>query len=1460
MNSPIKPIGFCVTLLLLNACASQPVNLQTPGQKAETKTPQTVFSQSQPLPPKLTPQMRTSGQLTLSGGQVQMQLQLPPLPQPEGFQTKALDLSRAKTIKATLTNLDPNFVYVPQGANSAGELPYPADGVLNLTFKSILKTHTRLIARIKVFDENNQFISGSAISSVFDNRENTLANINFRTTPTALILENMLNSNAFLAKSIPLEEVQNLVDTIIAVDGSGKATTYLTSPDLVDTRQLANDILQRNSAKLDVSNNYVKVGGTLNLTVSGLVELDTVNLRPSVASLPNIEGLGNGSLNFAGIGEGTNFNLTTSDGSEIGTPYTYTVSPTPFAIVENGTTNLTITATPATPVLTSLNPSTSGLGGTVTLNGSDFHKSVLGNQVTIGGQIAQVDAVSVDRKQLTVKVPDGLAIGNQNVQVSVGSVSSAVMALNIANPPAITGLNLSTGKSGDKVVISGSGFNGATAVKFNGTDAFAYTVDSNTQISAQVPFGNVSTGKISVVTPAGTALSVGNYTISPSSKIWLVKANAVGTGSSNNWNNAFPSLQTALTNASANDEIWVAAGTYKPGPARANTFTLKSNVPVYGGFAGTEVIRTARDFTNNISILDGDVSGNDNVVVTASDPNRSENNEHVVTANTANTTIDGFTIQGGNANGANPGGGALDIELVPMTVNNLVFKANSGVNGGAVLINGGAGATISNSSFTNNASSSSGAGVFSMGSATPILSNVRFTNNTSGNGGGLYVNSGTTTINNGVFSGNTATGPLGGGGMYVSNGGSNAVLSKVVFSGNTAPNGGGMYTFTSNPTLTNVIFTGNTATNQGGGFFNNSNGNPKLVNVTFNSNTATSGGSAFYNSTGSPGFVNVLLWNNVFGNIALPGSQGNFTAGANPFTAIADPDGADNVWFTADDGLQLAAGDPALNQGIASFAGFTLPTTDITGLVSRPQNGSFDPGAYEKLPAPLSFTGFSPSSGKSGDQITITGAGFTGTNSVKINGVEVPEFTVDSATQITARVPFGKVASGLVSVSTPTGTVQSGSNFIINRRIYLVKANAVGNGSGNNWTNAYPSLRTALVQAVANDQIWVAAGVYKPVVPVNPASVSQYERSVSFVLKPSVAVYGGFAGNEMTLAARNFDTQISELSGDIDNVTDVYDTTVSDDLTHAGIAGNSFIVVRGADSATLDGFTIRGGNSGNSLYPRGGAIYSNSQSLTLKNLNLIGNSGVEGGAIFSEGNGLVCDNLTFKWNKAFNKGGGLMVLNSNSTLNKVFFIENRASYGGGLYALQTSNSQFKNMVFSRNYAGDGGGIWHASSNSNTISNAVFHENRAHALFTGKGGGIYLIGGLNMVNVSFNRNTASSGTGSSIYSSGVTPLLANVLFIQNPPYPENLPVSGINTQKGNLIFANTNFEPFINRDLPAGPDGIWLTADDGLRLKSTALTILDKGVNTLSGVTIPTTDILGANRIGLPEPGAYEGGF
>ena len=72
-----------------------------------------------------------------------------------------------------------------------------------------------------------------------------------------------------------------------------------------------------------------------------------------------------------------------------------------------------------------------------------------------------------------------------------------------------------------------------------------------------------------------------------------------GTGTS--WSTAFNRLQDALKVADAGNEIWIAGGTYNPdqgyciaGGDRTATFVLEDGVDLYGGFAGTESVRTGR--------------------------------------------------------------------------------------------------------------------------------------------------------------------------------------------------------------------------------------------------------------------------------------------------------------------------------------------------------------------------------------------------------------------------------------------------------------------------------------------------------------------------------------------------------------------------------------------------------------------------------------------------------------------------------------------------------------------------------------------------------------------------------------------------------------------------------------------------------------------------------------------------
>jgi hypothetical protein len=66
--------------------------------------------------------------------------------------------------------------------------------------------------------------------------------------------------------------------------------------------------------------------------------------------------------------------------------------------------------------------------------------------------------------------------------------------------------------SGAAVAISGTGFTGATAVKFGTTDAQSFTVNSDTSISAISPV-IVGTVDVTVTTPAGTSAPGVKFTV-----------------------------------------------------------------------------------------------------------------------------------------------------------------------------------------------------------------------------------------------------------------------------------------------------------------------------------------------------------------------------------------------------------------------------------------------------------------------------------------------------------------------------------------------------------------------------------------------------------------------------------------------------------------------------------------------------------------------------------------------------------------------------------------------------------------------------------------------------------------------------------------------------------------------------------------------------------------------------------
>ncbi len=354
--------------------------------------------------------------------------------------------------------------------------------------------------------------------------------------------------------------------------------------------------------------------------------------------------------------------------------------------------------------------------------------------------------------------------------------------------------------------------------------------------------------------------------------IIYVGTHAAGANNGLSWADAYTDLQTAL--AAANDaQIWVAQGTYTPGAMRTDTFTLRKNVAIYGGFAGGETALDQRLPGLHLTTLSGDLLGDD---VTGDFKNhRSDNSYHVVTSNGMNSSamLDGFTVKGGyaNDNGGSAGGGMLNYSGSP-TLTKIVFSDNSapgyGLGGGGMANQSGS-PVLTNVTFSGNMADQSGGGLYNDSNSNPTLHKVTFSGNTSfDGGGGMYNgNNSSPVLTNVTFSGNIDAGSSGGG-MYnsYSNG---PVLTNVTFSGNTAlGGGGGMENFESSASLTNVTFSGNSAHLYGGGM-DNYNSSPILRNVTFSGNHVTFLGGGIYNYQSSPTLQNVILW----GNNAPQGSQ-----------------------------------------------------------------------------------------------------------------------------------------------------------------------------------------------------------------------------------------------------------------------------------------------------------------------------------------------------------------------------------------------------------------------------------------------------------------------------------------------------------------------------------------------------------------------------------------------------------
>lgn len=359
-----------------------------------------------------------------------------------------------------------------------------------------------------------------------------------------------------------------------------------------------------------------------------------------------------------------------------------------------------------------------------------------------------------------------------------------------------------------------------------------------------------------------------------------------GAGVSTTW--ALPgNLQATLAMAGPGDTVWAAAGTYKPGPLRTDTFLLDGEV-LLGGFppAGGPLI--SRDPSANITVLDGDIG-------VAGDP--ADNSYHVVFSWTG--TLDGFVVQHGTADGTGAGdsvyGGGVYVRGATTIDRCTIVKNQAGSGGGVYFLTNqaGVGLDIFRTTIIDN---------HALGPAgMPALL---------GNGGGVFTESqedykGVLTMNRCSLLGNTAA-ALGGG-----------VSSNM------------------DTNITNTVFSGNFANGPGGGLWVVSLPGPalgKIHNCTFANNSTNYGlgaggahlshnwvaNSIFWNNTAAGGTVfDQQIYGAVYG-VEYTDTEGGPAPGAGNISALPvfiNELGADGVAGTIDDNLRIRSSSPCVDVG-----------------------------------------------------------------------------------------------------------------------------------------------------------------------------------------------------------------------------------------------------------------------------------------------------------------------------------------------------------------------------------------------------------------------------------------------------------------------------------------------------------------------------------------------------------------
>lgn len=655
-------------------------------------------------------------------------------------------------------------------------------------------------------------------------------------------------------------------------------------------------------------------------------------------------------------------------------------------------------------------------------------------------------------------------------------------------------------------------------------------------------------------------------------------------------------LQRASDPANGIEEIWVDKFTYpldQSVDGRFATHELSGGIALYGGFdfslnatssfpywdrrASTNYMTTLSGITVGCT-TDTDCSsvgaGTCNIGLCTGSLDASAAPYNIVSVYNAGieAILDGFVVTGGYADGlVDDVGGGIRISDSVVRISNCKLANNFAESGGGGLYTANSLASLVNLEFDGNTSAIRGGAAYALGDGETALVSCTIKNSSGLIGGGLHSDCGILKLSNCELHDNTAT--ASGGAIYASGSPLQGFIDRCRIRDNDADFGGGIFLGNADTfVITNSLFEQN-STDFDGGAMKVGSESLTITNCTFlNNDAARSTGGIFLNGISSATINNCVFW-------------GNTDTTGFPTTSQLFPS------------IDFCVAYSCIQHGVSGVGNISIdPMVDIGGGLSTASpcidaaDGTVD--------------------------VDIITPGVQALPGVDLNG------------KIRKADNFEAPNSG---VGTPP--VDMGALELTDPRVYVDANSTCGQScDGDSWATAFSDLQEGLLHAsnTGRKVIWITGSPGRNYYyPDEPNGL----RTASFVVPTGVAIYGGFSGNESLLSERDWVTNLTILSGDLNGDDDELIPGFEND------GDNVFHVVSvdNSDGVLLDGLIITAGNAN--------------------------------GAGQNE-----------------THGGGLLITNGSALVRNCRFIASQANFGGGAALIHESNAapRFENCEFNGN--------------------------------------------------------------------------------------------------------------------------------------------------------------------------------